>query len=151
MARVTRLSRWTYILMPENHGIQEQELVKSLRTYCRLALTYGLHPVCPALWYRVLCTPAELSQFMRVEGPKALERCDRIWLHQPLCEDLLRLDNFSFRLLSNNNRSKKPRPVYGLKAREEDAVRYHEPVKWDRRQVDEALILNLDTGLIRGI
>jgi hypothetical protein len=147
-----RHTGWTYILVPETEGVEEPEYVRSLRSYCRLALMEGLHPVCPSLWYRTIAGPGELTNLLRKECPKALQQCDRIWVHQPLSEKELILNYFSYRLLAANNKNtqgRRPRPVYGLKPRWQDGVQYHEPYRMKAEELRELMFLHLDVGLVR--
>jgi len=148
-----RHNRWTYILVPETEGVEEPEYVRSLRSYCRLALMEGLHPVCPSLWYRTIASPGELANLLREQCPKAMQACDRIWVHQPLSEKDLTLNYFSYRLLAKNNKEsahgRRPRPVYGLKARWQDGVQYHEPYRMKAEELRELMFLHLDIGLVR--
>lgn len=143
-----RITKMTFVLVPEPSSSNTKDVVRAAQCACRVAHLLGYTPMSPLLYFLTFMSQGELTMELKGLSQQWLRRCDRIWLQFPNDQEVDDLDGLAFDMLDENQRLEQRRPVYLLHPSGDDKIGYI-PVAMTRAEVRELLNVNLTVGLAR--
>jgi len=154
------MPRGVYILVP-NEGRNVNDVVHHSRVAGRVAVSQGLTPINPLLFYMPYMTEEELAKHLPGESSRWVKRVSKIWicpLEGTRARDVSDLDAVSHRILRENEGLLAPRrkryamtsrlPVYHFSQEADGTPRVQ---VLDRLEIANMLQCNIVSGLLSGV